>query len=150
MSESNFQGDDVQSNSTSENIKPSNERKLSNMVNGGTKISTDLMDRSCYPGKTMYVMPTGPKKYQTIKKSPDKEPKFVPYEPYKAAVRSIVPELSQPSIAVFKRRLSTTSTCSKTSNFVEEDEITKITQEKQVMYNFNQSIEMMIYIIVSM
>ncbi|XP_050532258.1 golgin-45 [Daktulosphaira vitifoliae] len=125
--------DEVQSNFTTENIKLPNERKFDNMVNGGRKLSSDLIDRSCYPGKTMYVMSPGPKKYQTIKKSPDKEPKFVPYEPYKAAVRSIVPELSQPSIAVFKRRLSTTSSCSKISNFVEEDELTKLTQEKQAL-----------------
>ncbi|VVC45408.1 Hypothetical protein CINCED_3A019973 [Cinara cedri] len=92
-------------------------------------------DWKFYPGKTMYVMPPGPKKYQNIKKSPDKEPKFVPYEPYKAAVRSIVPELGQPSVAVFKRRMSTTSNCSKVSNKTteadKEDVITTLTQEKQ-------------------
>lgn len=87
-----------------------------------------------HPSKTLHVMTPGPKTYSSNKKSPDKELKFVPYEPYKAAVRSIVPELSQPS-AVFKRRLSTASNCSKASNKVEEKEdvITILTQEKQVI-----------------
>lgn len=92
-----------------------------------------------YPGKTMHVMTPGPKKYQSVKKSPDKEPKFVPYEPYKAAVRSIVPELSQPSVAVFKRRLSTASNCSKISNVIDdkEDVITTLNLEKQVKHLFS-------------
>lgn len=94
-------------------------------------------DKQFYSNKNMHVMTPGPKKYQNVKKSPDKEPKFVPYEPYKAAVRSIVPELTQPTVAIFKRRLSTSSNCSKTSNAIEdkeekEDEITVLTQEKQV------------------
>lgn len=88
-----------------------------------------------HPSKTMHVMTPGPKQYSNFKKSPDKDLKFVPYEPYKAAVRSIVPELSQPSVAIFKRRLSSASNCSKLSNKVEdkEDVITMLTQEKQVI-----------------
>lgn len=102
-------------------VKLSNGRLLSN-------------DQKFYPGKTMHVMTPGPKTYSSNKKSPDKELKFVPYEPYKAAVRSIVPELSQPS-AIFKRRLSTSSNCSKLSNKAEEKEdmITILSQEKQVI-----------------
>lgn len=123
----------VQSNSnevkyseTNDAVKPTNR-----IVNGNQTFSSD---RQVFPGKTMHVMTPGPKTYQNVKKSPDKEPKFVPYEPYKAAVRSIVPELSQPSVAVFKRRLSTTSTASKVSNAVEEkeDEIKMLSLEKQV------------------
>lgn len=107
--------------------------KPAEILNGNRAVP---IDRQFYPGKTMYVMAPGPKKYQNNKKSPDKEPKFVPYEPYKAAVRSIVPELGQPSVAVFKRRLSNASNCSKMSNNTteadREDVITNLTQEKQV------------------
>lgn len=103
-----------------------------NQVANGNQILPN--ERQIFPGKTMHVMTPGPKTYQNVKKSPDKEPKFVPYEPYKAAVRSIVPELSQPPAAIFKRRLSTASNCSKASNAVEEKEceITMLAQEKQV------------------
>lgn len=94
--------------------------------------------RQFCPSKVMHVMTPGPKTYQNHKKSPDKEPKFVPYEPYKAAVRSIVPELSQPAVAVFKRRLSTASNCSKASSAVEdkEDAMASLGQEKQVKIEF--------------
>lgn len=109
--------------------------KPAQTVNGGNRAVPN--DRKFYPGKTMHVMTPGPKKYQHIKRSPDKEPKFVPYEPYKAAVRSIVPELGKPSVAVFKRRLSTASNCSKVSNNIaetdKEDVITNLTREKQVI-----------------
>ncbi|XP_027842864.2 golgin-45 [Aphis gossypii] len=107
--------------------------KINQILNGNKVLSND---RQFNPNKTMHEMTPGPKKYQNIKKSPDKEPKFVPYEPYKAAVRSIVPELGQPSVAVFKRRLSTASNCSKASNVTEDrvedkDVISMLTQEKQ-------------------
>lgn len=117
---------EVKHSKTNDSITPTNR-----IVNGNQSFSND---RQVFPGKTMHIMTPGPKTYQNIKKSPDKEPKFVPYEPYKAAVRSIVPELSQPSVAIFKRRLSTASTASKVSNAVEEkeDEIKILTQEKQV------------------
>jgi len=116
---------DTQQNNENEVVKP-------NQVLNGNKVLPN--DRQFHPSKTMHEMTPGPKKYQNIKKSPDKEPKFVPYEPYKAAVRSIVPELGQPSVAIFKRRLSTASNCSKVSNVTEdkEDVITMLTQEKQV------------------
>lgn len=116
---------DTQQNSENEVVKP-------NEILNGNKVLPN--DRQIRPSKTMHEMTPGPKKYQSIKKSPDKEPKFVPYEPYKAAVRSIVPELGQPSVAIFKRRLSTASNCSKVSNVTEdkEDVITMLTQEKQV------------------
>ncbi|KAL5232624.1 hypothetical protein ACI65C_000034 [Semiaphis heraclei] len=115
---------DTQQNSENEVVKP-------NEILNGNKVLPN--DRQIRPSKTMHEMTPGPKKYQSIKKSPDKEPKFVPYEPYKAAVRSIVPELGQPSVAIFKRRLSTASNCSKVSNVTEdkEDVITMLTQEKQ-------------------
>lgn len=104
------------------------------IMNGGNRAVSN--DRKFYPGKTMHVMTPGPKQYQNIKRSPDKEPKFVPYEPYKAAVRSIVPELGKPSVAVFKRRQSTASNCSKVSNNTaeadKEDVITNLTREKLV------------------
>lgn len=117
---------EVKHNETNDTVKPTNR-----IVNGNPTFPND---RQVFPGKTMHVMTPGPKTYQNVKKSPDKEPKFVPYEPYKAAVRSIVPELSQPSVAIFKRRLSTTSTASKVSNAVEEkeDEIKMLSLEKQV------------------
>jgi hypothetical protein len=101
------------------------------ILNGNRSV---INDKPFSSNKNMHVMTPGPKKYQNVKKSPDKEPKFVPYEPYKAAVRSIVPELNQPSVAIIKRRLSTSSNCSKTSNLVEdkEDVITVLTQEKLV------------------
>lgn len=116
---------DTQHNSTIEVVKP-------NQILNGNQVFGN--DRQFHPSKTMHIMTPGPKTYQNIKKSPDKEPKFVPYEPYKAAVRSIVPELGQPSVAIFKRRLSTASNCSKVSNVTEEKEdvITMLTQEKQV------------------
>jgi len=116
---------DTRQNSVNEVVKP-------NEILNGNKVLPN--DRQIRPSKTMHEMTPGPKKYQNIKKSPDKEPKFVPYEPYKAAVRSIVPELGQPSVAIFKRRLSTASNCSKVSNATEdkEDVITMVTQEKQV------------------
>ncbi|XP_022166560.1 golgin-45 isoform X2 [Myzus persicae] len=115
---------DTQQNTENEVVKP-------NQILNGNKVLPN--DRQFHPSKTMHEMTPGPKKYQNIKKSPDKEPKFVPYEPYKAAVRSIVPELGQPSVAIFKRRLSTASNCSKVSNVTEdkEDVITMLTQEKQ-------------------
>lgn len=122
----------VQTNNIEVKHSETNDTLKSNrIVNGNQAFSND---RQIFPGKTMHVMTPGPKTYQNVKKSPDKEPKFVPYEPYKAAVRSIVPELSQPSVAIFKRRLSTTSNASKVSNAVEEkeDEIKMLTQEKQV------------------
>jgi len=99
--------------------------------NGNGTLPNDLR---FHHDKTMHVMVPGPKKHQTVKKSSDKEPKFVPYEPYKAAIRSIVPELSQPSVAIFKRKLSTASNCSKGSNMIEdkEDAIVTLTNEKQV------------------
>lgn len=104
-------------------------------------------NRQFSPGKVIHVMAPGPKKYQNIKKSPDKEPKFIPYEPYKAAVRSIVPELSNPSVAVFKRRLSTTPNCSKASSVDEdkEDVITILSQEKQVNIIYIQCINIFNY-----
>jgi len=116
---------DTQQNSENEVVKP-------NEVLNRNKVLPN--ERQLHPNKTMHEMTPGPKKYQNIKKSPDKEPKFVPYEPYKAAVRSIVPELGQPSVAIFKRRLSNASNCSKVSNVTEdkEDVITMLTQEKQV------------------
>lgn len=119
---------EVKHSETNDTVKPTNR-----IANGN---QTFPNDRQVFPGKTMHVMTPGPKTYQNVKKSPDKEPKFVPYEPYKAAVRSIVPELSQPSVAVFKRRLSTTSTASKVSNAVEEkeDEIKMLSLEKQVKF----------------
>ncbi|XP_060881213.1 golgin-45 isoform X1 [Metopolophium dirhodum] len=115
---------DSQQNNDNEVVKP-------NQILNGTQVLPN--DRQFHPSKTMHEMTPGPKKYQNIKKSPDKEPKFVPYEPYKAAVRSIVPELGQPSVAIFKRRLSTASNCSKVSNVTEdkEDVISMLTQEKQ-------------------
>lgn len=125
----------VQTNELGEkHDEPNNTVKPHQILNGS---QTVINDKQFYSNKNMHVMTPGPKKYQNIKKSPDKEPKFVPYEPYKAAVRSIVPELNQPSVAIFKRRLSTSSNCSKTSNIVEdkeekEDEITVLTQEKLV------------------
>lgn len=108
--------------------------KPTHMLNG---VQSAHHNQHFHPSKTMHLITPGPIKYQNIKKSPDKEPKFVPYEPYKAAVRSIVPELSQPSVAVFRRKLSTSSTCSKVSNTIEdnkEDMITTLSQEKQVKY----------------
>ncbi|XP_025204079.1 golgin-45 isoform X3 [Melanaphis sacchari] len=121
----------VQSNNF--DIKQKNENvvvKKNHILNGNKVLGND---GQFHPSKTMHEMTPGPKKYQNIKKSPDKEPKFVPYEPYKAAVRSIVPELGQPSVAIFKRRLSTASNCSKTSNVTEdkEDMLTVLTQEKK-------------------
>lgn len=114
--------------------RPSNIVKT-NQITNGNQMSPN--GRQLCPGKVMHVMTPGPKKCQNVKKSPDKEPKFVPYEPYKAAVRSIVPELSQPSIAVFKRKLSTASNCSKASNVAEDkDVITVLAQEKQVLITF--------------
>lgn len=106
--------------------------KTSQILNGN---QTSSNNRQFSSGKVMHIMTPGPKKYQNIKKSPDKEPKFIPYEPYKAAVRSIVPELSNPSVAVFKRRLSITPNCSKASSVDEdkEDVITILAQEKQVI-----------------
>lgn len=114
-------------------------------VNGCTVVKTDLPTnggraspnhRQLCPGRVMHVMTPGPRTCQNVKKSPDKEPKFVPYEPYKAAVRSIVPELSRPSsVAVFKRKLSTASSCSKASNVTEDKDavsVTVLAQEKQV------------------
>jgi len=118
---------DKKQNSVKEVVKP-------NQILNGNQVLTH--DRHIHASKTMHEMTPGPKKYQNIKKSPDKEPKFVPYEPYKAAVRSIVPELGQPSVAIFKRRLSTASNCSKASNATEnnkEDMISMLTQEKQVI-----------------
>lgn len=112
--------------------EPKDSIKHNSVLNGNQTTSNG---GHIYPGKTMHIMSPGPKTYQNIKKSPDKEPKFVPYEPYKAAVRSIVPELSQPSVAVFKRRLSTASNCSKVSNIMvddKEDVITMLGQEKKV------------------
>ncbi|XP_050436982.1 golgin-45 [Adelges cooleyi] len=124
---------EVQSNGTDEREKTTDELKTCQTVNGERQLSNSLSSRQCYPGKTMHVITPGSKTYHSIKKSPDKEPKFVPYEPYKAAVRSIVPELTQP--IVFKRRLSTTSTCSKASNTVEEDVLVKLVTEKQTLEN---------------
>jgi len=123
----------VKSNGLDEKHSESDNTIKSNQILNDTQSSTT--DRQFIPCKTMHVMTPGPKKYQNVKKSPDKEPKFVPYEPYKAAVRSIVPELSQPSVAIFKRRLSTVSNCSKTSNTAENKEnvITLFNQEKQVI-----------------
>lgn len=122
----------VQSNDLDTQQKNDNEVVKSNHVLNGTQVLPS--EKQFHPSKTMHEMTPGPKKYQNIKKSPDKEPKFVPYEPYKAAVRSIVPELGQPSVAIFKRRLSTASNCSKVSNVTEdkEDVISMLTQEKQV------------------
>lgn len=121
----------VQSNNLIVQNEPKDIVKPNPILNGNSTLHND---KPFHPGKIMHVMTPGPKKYQNIKKSPDKEPKFVPYEPYKAAVRCIVPELSQPSVAIFKRRLSTSSNCSKVSNIIEdkEDMITILTQEKQV------------------
>uniref|UniRef100_A0A2S2NAS9 Golgin-45 n=1 Tax=Schizaphis graminum TaxID=13262 RepID=A0A2S2NAS9_SCHGA len=124
----------VQTNNFDIKQNNANEVVKTNQILNGNKVLAN--DRQFHPSKTMHEMTPGPKKYQNIKKSPDKEPKFVPYEPYKAAVRSIVPELGQPSVAIFKRRLSTTSNCSKVSNVTEdkeekEDIITILTQEKQ-------------------
>lgn len=135
-----FKMDSSNNSSTSQiqskdlNVKQNNKNeivKINQMLNGNKVLAND---RQFHPSKTMHEMTPGPKKYQNIKKSPDKEPKFVPYEPYKAAVRSIVPELGKPSVAVFKRRLSTASNCSKVSNVTEdkEDVISMLTQEKQV------------------
>lgn len=126
----------IQSNNLdAQHVEPNDAVKMNQTLNGSQQALPS--DRHFHPGKTMYVMTPGPKKYQNIKKSPDKEPKFVPYEPYKAAVRSIVPELSQPSVAVFKRKLSTASNCSKGSNVFEdkEDMITVLAQEKQKLEN---------------
>jgi len=125
----------VKSNGLDEKHSELDNTIKSNQIINDTQSSTT--DRQFIPGKTMHVMTPGPKKYQNVKKSPDKEPKFVPYEPYKAAVRSIVPELSQPSVAIFKRRLSTVSNCSKTSNTAEDKEnvITLFNQEKQHLKN---------------
>lgn len=126
----------IQSNSL-EAVKSKDAVTVNHTLNGNQQVLSPPGDRHFHPVKTMHVMTPGPKKYQSIKKSPDKEPKFVPYEPYKAAVRSIVPELSQPSVAVFKRKLSTASNCSKGSNVFEdkEDMITALSQEKQVHNN---------------
>lgn len=122
----------IQSNNVDTKHNQPNDAVKSNLVLNGNQIFNS--NHQLYPGKTVYEMTPGPKKYQNIKKSPDKEPKFVPYEPYKAAVRSIVPELSQPSVAIFKRRLSTASNCSKVSNIAEDKEnvIETLTQEKRV------------------
>jgi len=122
----------VQSNNFDIKQNNANEVVKTNQILNGNKVLAN--DKQFHPCKTMHEMTPGPKKYQNIKKSPDKEPKFVPYEPYKAAVRSIVPELGKSSVAIFKRRLSTTSNCSKVSNVTEEKEdmITMLTQEKQV------------------
>ncbi|XP_015377134.1 PREDICTED: golgin-45 [Diuraphis noxia] len=121
----------VQSNDLDKQQGSENEVVKPKEIFNGNKVLPN--DRQIHPSKTMHEMTPGPKRYQNIKKSPDKEPKFVPYEPYKAAVRSIVPELGQPSVAIFKRRLSTASNCSKVSNVNEdkEDVITMLTQEKQ-------------------
>lgn len=118
--------EDTKHNQPNDVVKP-------NVVLNGNQIFHS--NHQFYPGKTVFEMTPGPKQYQNIKKSPDKEPKFVPYEPYKAAVRSIVPELSQPSIAIFKRRLSTASNCNKISNISEDKEevIEMLTQEKLVI-----------------
>jgi len=123
----------VQSNDLADvqHVEPKDTVRANQVFNGNQTLPND---RHFHPGKTMHVMTPGPKKYQNVKKSPDKEPKFVPYEPYKAAVRSIVPELSEPSVAIFKRRLSTASMCSRGSNTIEdkEDVITALAQDKQV------------------
>lgn len=122
------------SNLDEKHNEPNGIVKPHQILNGNRAV---INDKQFYSIKNMHVMTPGPKKYQNVKKSPDKEPKFVPYEPYKAAVRSIVPELNQPSVAIFKRRLSTSSNCSKISNLIEdkedkEDVITVLTQEKLV------------------
>lgn len=124
--------------------RPHDTIKTSQILNGNRMSSNN---QQFSPGKVIHIMTPGPKKYQNIKKSPDKEPKFIPYEPYKAAVRSIVPELSNPSVAVFKRRLSTTPNCSKASSVDgdKEDVITILSQEKQVKIIYIQCINIFNY-----